>query len=343
MQSQKPQQIKQCPNFELYNFMQDLRHLIIIDTRDITNENQTFIRGSYLLKKRSGIKEFIEFVNESVRKGEQFEKKYNSKKIRRAVFYDQLGQLKPENLGELEKYANILKQQDPEFRVYLLKEGYEQFQKKYDFLCLSQEDFQKYGQMQQFQQNENDQKMQNDKQQQEKTENDQIREKLLTDVQRKVLFANAQFPIEIQDSKLYLGNIYHANSDMMLKSLGIKTIIDFTHGHQETFKKRMEENLVKNYKYQYIPIEKNKMAGVEFDFNEINEFIDEQLENNNGPVLMFCKDGNSISSNFAISYLMYEKGLPFQIASLKVFQYKGGVIDTCKNIYTQLMTYQPKK
>ena len=41
---------------------------------------------------------------------------------------------------------------------------------------------------------------------------------------------------------------------MILKSLNIKTIIDFTFEHQESFTKRIAENLLNNYEYKSIPL-----------------------------------------------------------------------------------------
>lgn len=163
--------------------------------------------------------------------------------------------------------------------------------------------------------------------------NNQKRSELLTEVQKQVLFAHSQFPSEIYENQVYLGNIHHANSDNYLEALKIKTILDFTHEHTPEFQKVVDEKLKKKYKYEHIPLEKDKM-GVELDYNEVNEFILTQIEEEgNGPVLMFCKDGHAISPNFAIAYLMYQKNMQFQIASLKIFQYKGGVMNTCKNCY----------
>ena len=50
----------------------------------------------------------------------------------------------------------------------------------------------------------------------------------------------------------------------------------------------------------------------------INKKIDEWISS--GKVLLYCKDGESISPAFAISYLMYKCKLDVGMATLKVCQ-----------------------
>jgi protein-tyrosine phosphatase len=57
---------------------------------------------------------------------------------------------------------------------------------------------------------------------------------------------------------------------------------------------------------------------VVIDFDLINKQIDELVSK--GKVLMYCKDGESISPAFAISYLMYKAKLDISTATLKVCQ-----------------------
>lgn len=53
---------------------------------------------------------------------------------------------------------------------------------------------------------------------------------------------------------IILGNIHHANSDMYLDALKIKTIIDFTAEHTPEFQKVVDEKLKNKYKYEHIPL-----------------------------------------------------------------------------------------
>lgn len=57
---------------------------------------------------------------------------------------------------------------------------------------------------------------------------------------------------------------------------------------------------------------------VVIDFDLINKQIDELVAK--GKVLLYCKDGESISPAFAISYLMYKAKLDVSTATLKVCQ-----------------------
>ena len=68
--------------------------------------------------------------------------------------------------------------------------------------------------------------------------------------------------------------------------------------------------------YLHIPI--NKEVPVILDFDEINKQIDELVAK--GKVLLYCKDGETVSPAFVISYLMYKAKLDVSTATLKVCQ-----------------------
>jgi len=61
-----------------------------------------------------------------------------------------------------------------------------------------------------------------------------------------------------------------------------------------------------------------------------------------GRTLFYCRDGEVISPVFVIAYLMYKCGLDVNVATLKVCQAISRV-EMCKWMYTQLLTYRPKK
>lgn len=127
----------------------------------------------------------------------------------------------------------------------------------------------------------------------------------------------------------------------------IKGLIDFIHyepPNEETtvvntletvpdFKKDEEK-----YSYLHLPFHKDVQVQINFDL--INAEIDKRL--NNGRVLLYCKDGETISAAFAISYLMYKAKLDVSMATLKVCQAISRS-DINKWIYTQLLLYKPKK
>lgn len=76
------------------------------------------------------------------------------------------------------------------------------------------------------------------------------------------------------------------------------------------------------------------------DFDVINQEIEKQLEK--GRTLFYCRDGEVISPAFVIAYLMYKCKLDVTLATMKVCQAISRV-EVCKWIYTQLLTYKPKK
>lgn len=92
------------------------------------------------------------------------------------------------------------------------------------------------------------------------------------------------------------------------------------------------------YSYLHLPFNNDVMAVIDFDV--INQEIEKQLEK--GRALFYCRDGEVISPAFVIAYLMYKCKLDVNLATLKVCQAISRV-EVCKWIYTQLLTYKPKK
>jgi hypothetical protein len=68
--------------------------------------------------------------------------------------------------------------------------------------------------------------------------------------------------------------------------------------------------------YHHLPF--NAEVPVTLDFDIINKKIDTLI--NQGKVLLYCRDGETISPAFAISYLMYKAKLDIGMATLKVCQ-----------------------
>eukprot|EP01016_Furgasonia_blochmanni_P021973 TRINITY_DN24060_c0_g2_i1.p1 TRINITY_DN24060_c0_g2~~TRINITY_DN24060_c0_g2_i1.p1 ORF type:complete len:181 (-),score=44.63 TRINITY_DN24060_c0_g2_i1:35-577(-) len=78
------------------------------------------------------------------------------------------------------------------------------------------------------------------------------------------------------------------------------------------------------------------------DFDEICAFIQEMIDKAKGPVLIYCRDGDSFSPGIAIAYYMYSKSFDINKASLLVFA-KRSSVNINKKLYTQLMNYAPGK
>lgn len=73
------------------------------------------------------------------------------------------------------------------------------------------------------------------------------------------------------------------------------------------------------YRFKNIPMDTVLATpGSELDFDAINIWLDGELEK--GRVLLYCKDGESISAAFAIGYLMHKAKLDVGMATLKISQ-----------------------
>jgi protein-tyrosine phosphatase len=89
--------------------------------------------------------------------------------------------------------------------------------------------------------------------------------------------------------------------------------------------------------YLHMPI--NRAVTVVLDFDQINKQVEELAAK--GPVLLYCKDGESVSPAFAVAYLMFKAKLSVQLATLKVCQAISRV-ELDKMVYSQLLLYKPK-
>ena len=76
-----------CGSIEVYNMLQDLRHVAIIDFRPFEDYSQGFIRDSYnfSISQKDSWLGVIEYLQNIAKKAEEEEKKYETKRIRRIV------------------------------------------------------------------------------------------------------------------------------------------------------------------------------------------------------------------------------------------------------------------
>jgi len=202
--------------------------------------------------------------------------------------------------------------------VSYLKEGIESFIEKYPFLCLNF--------------HERDQESDNKPPAQETKTDGQP---LLSPYESKLLYSLSRFPTEMLEGKIFQGNVYNANNKKQLQDLGIKSIIEFIDYKDQP----IPEYKTQNYTYKNIPIDNETAAFVDFD--EICKYIDDLLKDETKfPILICCKDGDTISPCFSIAYQMWHKGSSLTFASAFVYQ-KRGTVDANKHLYTVLTTWQP--
>ena len=135
-----------------------------------------------------------------------------------------------------------------------------------------------------------------------------------------------------------------------MQDLGIKSIIEFVDYKDQPIPEHKTTNFTYknirklwnwNYSLNVIIAIDNETAPF-VDFDEICAYIDDLLKDETKyPVLLCCKDGDSISPCFTIAYQMWHKGSALTFASALVYQ-KRGTADANKHLYTVLTTWQPQ-
>lgn len=79
------------------------------------------------------------------------------------------------------------------------------------------------------------------------------------------------------------GSIYNSNSEMQLKDLKIKALVDLVAYNADEIVPAWKHN----YAYKHIPLTAEMGIGVDFD--EINRMIDQLIGEGNTPILIYCK------------------------------------------------------
>ena len=307
MNSEKKPDLKPISPVSLYNFMQDNRHLVIIDTRPLSKYLSGFIRKSYWLDtqlkdKLAAIRALYEYINKQDHNSLENEKKYKLSKLRRLVVivdeaYEQLSDVET-CLSQLDIFANFN-------RHYVLFNKFDDFKNKYPFLALSLDttnidnavDFDTY------------------------------QKELLKQNPDGVLYANSSFPFELEANKILMGTNFNKNNKKQINDLEIKKTVEVVLDQEK-------HNLVDvkdNDAFVYI----NREKLIDFDgmFVRLEEFI------NNDKVL-FCAQDYRLISTFCIAFMMWTKKIPVNVASLKVFNIMGNT-DADRIVYNQVMNFIP--
>jgi len=314
---------KQVSREDLFNNLQDLRHLLIFDLRPKADFHNWHVRDSFCVEDAKGDQQILlHYLEETDKKVKETEEKYKMKPIRRAFFVDTQQNTYNENDEKTKFVLDALKKYGGFDKVFYLKQGIEHFSAKYPFLCLNF--------------NERDQESQTNNQNTKVEEKKEGEQPILSPYQTKLFYSFSRFPTEILEGKLFLGSIYNANNKRQMEDLGIKSIIEFV----DYKDKPIPQYKTEHYNYKNIPIEGDSAAFVDYD--EICTYIDELLgDQTKSPVLICCKDGDTISPVIAIAYQVWHKKSNLTIASAVIYQ-KRGTVDANKALYTVLTTWQPQ-
>ena len=144
-------------------------------------------------------------------------------------------------------------------------------------------------------------------------------------------------PLCVLNNILYIGNFINSKNKKTLSLLKFKTIISLMKEPDKELGNLLGSNY-RNFKHE----ESNHD---EIDYNEIYDFISEEISNNNIPILIYCFSGQSGSIASAIAFLMkYKKwSIEFSIGYLMKI---SPTINIPSWLYTQLLRfndYEKKK
>lgn len=103
-----------------------------------------------------------------------------------------------------------------------------------------------------------------------------------------------EYPSEIIDRRLYLGDKNHAQSKAVLHNLGITHILNVSHNIPNKF----EEEKTMNIKYQRIGIEDSKEVQIELSFNLAFDFIETAISKKKAPNMRFFSTRFDLVQNF---------------------------------------------
>lgn len=306
-----------CKSVDLFNFLQDCRHIALIDMREEELFEQGFVRDSYnlLTDKKNSWLGTVEMLKNRSKKATDDEIKFGSKPIRRIVII-------PRSRSEA-VYAesfnvalDICRHNDVQVdKVYILADSFEEFQAQFGYLCLSREILQAAKEA-------GDGRITNMAE--------------VAPARKRTIYCYSRFPTILVETQLLLGTVFNLNSSVQLNDLVVKSLVRF-----EAMKVVKGED---NHEYTtwivgarddrpLLDIKLNVEKYIDFD--GIFAAIDELPP----PRLLCCSDYR-VSAVFAVGYLMSKNKINFNKASLLVFS-KIGTTDVDKTVYSQVMSYQP--
>jgi atypical dual specificity phosphatase len=130
-----------------------------------------------------------------------------------------------------------------------------------------------------------------------------------------IQIASTSHPLIILDNLLYIGNFLNSKNLHQLKDLNIKCIISMLNEPDIELDK-----IFSNYNH----FECNEIGHSEIEFDLILDFMINEIQSNNSPILLYCFSGQTISIAICIAFLMKFKkwSLQFAIAYvMKIFPF----------------------
>ena len=138
-------------------------------------------------------------------------------------------------------------------------------------------------------------------------------------------------PLCVLNNILYIGNFINSKNKKNLSLLKFKTIISLM--------KEPDKELSELYGNNYRNFKHEEINHDEIEYNEIYEYINEEINNKNTPILIYCFSGQNASVAVAASFLMkYKKwSIEFCIGYMMKI---SPIINIPSWLFTQLQRFQ---
>ena len=129
---------------------------------------------------------------------------------------------------------------------------------------------------------------------------------------------------------LYIGGFINSKNKQTLELLKIKTIISLM--------KEPDKELTSNFGDNYKNFKHEEAKHDEIEFGDLSDFVIEQINNKNIPVLIYCFSGKTSSLGAAVAVIMKYKKWPLEL-SLGYVLKLSPTIEIPPWLYMQLMRY----
>ena len=129
---------------------------------------------------------------------------------------------------------------------------------------------------------------------------------------------------------LYIGGFINSKNKQTLELLKIKTIVSLM--------KEPDKELTASFGDNYRNFRHEEAKHDEIEFGDLSDFVIEQINNKNTPVLIYCFSGKTSSLGAAVAVIMKYKKWPLEL-SLGYVMKLSPTIEIPPWIYMQLMRY----
>lgn len=141
-------------------------------------------------------------------------------------------------------------------------------------------------------------------------------------------------PLCVLNNILYIGNFINSKNKKTISLLKPKCMISFM--------KEQDKELQTLYGGHYRNFQHEEANHDEVEFEEVFQFIKEEIESKNTPILMYCFSGKSASVATATAFIMKYKNWPLEF-SIGYMMKLSPMIQLPSWLYTQLQRINSEK